>query len=376
MNMETKQKTNVFPLIAGVVFALMALRQIVNLVRHFSVIGLLYLAMEILMAVVLIVQKRDVLLLAATSFLTVLKLYALANSVGSFRFFIMRFLELLSVLALLALVILMTTNAAVQYREKVKQVWFVPIILSGVYFIVNLFGGNFFGVLLNAAGYALAAIWVACPEGLSKEAGYTATRATVTVEGVNGEFVGGTIPGAQHTAAGGSSDDGYVDMAACVLLLLLTCGVYLYIWIYRTAKFLNFAEGEEQSSPAAQLLLCMFIPFYYIYWIYKSAQRVDALAKINGIDSNITTLCLILAIFVPIVAPMIMQDKINGIVKSQKEPGSGAATYGASAAAEPYAPAQTELGVAAELKTYKELLDSGAITQEEFDRKKKQLLDE
>ena len=34
----------------------------------------------------------------------------------------------------------------------------------------------------------------------------------------------------------------------------------------------------------------------------------------------------------------------------------------------------TRLGVAEELKTYKELLDEGVITQEEFDRKKQQLL--
>ena len=32
------------------------------------------------------------------------------------------------------------------------------------------------------------------------------------------------------------------------------------------------------------------------------------------------------------------------------------------------------LGTAEELKTFKELLDSGVITQEEFDAKKKQLL--
>ena len=73
---------------------------------------------------------------------------------------------------------------------------------------------------------------------------------------------------------------------------------------------------------------------------------------------------------------MIMQDKINGIAKSQNGAKQSGATAGSNVVVEPYAPAQAELGVAAELKTYKELLDSGAITQEEFDKKKKQLLDE
>lgn len=376
--METKQKINVFPLIAGAVFVLLALRQVVYLFRHFSVVGLLYIAMEGLMAAVLIAQKRDILLLVATSFLTLLKLYALAQA-GPFRFILLHILELLPVLALLALTILMTTNVAVQYREKGKQIWFVPIILSGVFFlfsvVIGLFSrinGNFFLSLLSAAGYALAAIWVACPEGMSKEINIRdMTRATVTVEGVNGEFVGGTIPSAQKTAVGGNRDEGYMDMAACVLLLLFTCGIYLYVWIYRTTKFLNRA-AEEQRDPLAQLLLCMFIPFYYIYWVYKSAQRIDAITRANGGASDSATFCLILAVFAPIVAPMIMQDKINHIAEAPQGQGTGTATYGADT----YAPAQPELGAAAELKTYKELLDSGAITQEEFDRKKKQLLDE
>ena len=36
--------------------------------------------------------------------------------------------------------------------------------------------------------------------------------------------------------------------------------------------------------------------------------------------------------------------------------------------------AKSEFGTAEEIKKYKELLDSGAITQEEYDAKKKQLL--
>ena len=370
--METKQKGELFSILAGVAFVLISLWQVVSLVRHFSVVGLLYLAVDIFTAVVLLIRKRDVLLLVAASALTLLKLYALARVGGRFGLVFVRFLELLPVLALLALTILMTTNAAVQYR------WFVPIILSVIFFFANLIGhGSFFLTLFSAAGYALAAIWIACPEGFSKEvtAG-SMSQATVTVESVNGEFVGGTIPGVQQSAVGGDSDEGYIDMAACILLLLLTCGIYWYIWIYRTTKYLNRTPGEESRDPVAQLLLCMFIPFYQIYWTYKSAQRVDKLAKVSGTTSDITNLCLILAILVPIVAPMIMQDKINGIAKSQNGAKQSGATAGSNVVVEPYAPAQAELGVAAELKTYKELLDSGAITQEEFDKKKKQLLDE
>ena len=75
-------------------------------------------------------------------------------------------------------------------------------------------------------------------------------------------------------------------MAQHVLLLLLTCGIWLYIWIYRTTGYLNRLEDEEPQNPTTKLLLCMFVPFCFIYWIYKNAQRLDKLAAQNGIASD------------------------------------------------------------------------------------------
>ncbi len=161
--------------------------------------------------------------------------------------------------------------------------------------------------------------------------------------------------------------EGYVDMAKCVLLLLLTFGIYYLIWIYRTTRYLNRVENMERRNPTTKLLLCMFVPFYSIYWMYQSARRVDVLANSRGIPSDLSTLCLILAIFVGIVPPMLMQDKINAVERLE------------AGAARPYAPpqpepARAEQDVAAALRQYKELLDQGVLTQEEFDQKKKQLL--
>lgn len=64
-------------------------------------------------------------------------------------------------------------------------------------------------------------------------------------------------------------------------------------------------------NPTSKLLLCIFIPFYLIYWIYISAQLIDKLASSKGVESNIVTICSVLAIFINIIPPIIMQDKIN-----------------------------------------------------------------
>ncbi len=58
----------------------------------------------------------------------------------------------------------------------------------------------------------------------------------------------------------------------------------------------------------------MLVPFYSIYWTYKSAQRIDTIAKSANIVSDLATPCFILAFLVPIVPPILMQDKINKII--------------------------------------------------------------
>lgn len=162
------------------------------------------------------------------------------------------------------------------------------------------------------------------------------------------------------------SSEIYCGMAKHVLLLLFTFGIWYYIWIYRMTGYTNAAENEEYRDPTKKLLLCLFVPFYLIYWTYKTAQRVDKMAVTKGISSDMTTLCLILAIFVPIIPPILLQDKMNNIATTNDTPSSSIPKVENEN--------NTTLGTAEELKKFKELLDGGVITQEEFNAKKKQLL--
>ena len=173
----------------------------------------------------------------------------------------------------------------------------------------------------------------------------------------------------------------YCGMAKHILLCLFTFGIWYLIWIYRATKYLNRAPEGEQYNPKNKLLLCLFVPFYQIYWFYKHGQKLDSFMKAKKVNgSDMATLCLILGIFIPIVACILMQDKFNQLC-----------TVTASEAATPeiadeaeipeeapkqaqavYVPSEAE--TIENLKKYKELLDSGVITPEEFDAKKKQLL--
>lgn len=109
----------------------------------------------------------------------------------------------------------------------------------------------------------------------------------------------------------------HIGLFGHVLLLLFTFGIWHLIWIYRTTRYLNCVEGEPYRNPATKLLLCMLVPFYSIYWVYKSAQRIDKLAKTADVVSDLAVVCLILELFVPLIPPILMQDKINKIVDAK-----------------------------------------------------------
>mgnify|MGYP002549967876 CR=1 FL=1 len=167
---------------------------------------------------------------------------------------------------------------------------------------------------------------------------------------------------ASSTAYGKS----YKSLVPHVLLLLFTCGIYYLVWIYRTTDSLNACKNEEYRTPINKLLLCMFVPFYSIYWTYKSAHRIDTLGYEKGIQGDTATLSLILLLFVPILPPILMQSKLNSVIMADS-------VSPAVATAMQYAAKPVDNGYN-DLEKLKELYDKGVITEEEFTEKKKQVL--
>lgn len=170
-----------------------------------------------------------------------------------------------------------------------------------------------------------------------------------------------TFP-ASSTAYGKS----YKSLVPHVLLLLFTCGIYYLVWIYRTTDSLNACKNEKYRNPVNKLLLCMFVPFYSIYWTYKSAHRIDMLGYEKGIQGETATLSLILSLFVPILPPILMQSKLNSVIMADS-------VSPAVATSMQYAAKPVDNGYN-DLEKLKELYDKGVITEEEFTEKKKQVL--
>lgn len=111
-------------------------------------------------------------------------------------------------------------------------------------------------------------------------------------------------------------NDMYVGMVRHILLSLFTFGIYNCIWTYKTTENLN-CSGNEIQSGAKKLLLCIFVPFYRIYWYYNQSKRLEALMKAKDENApEFAIVTLILAIFVPVAAASaFLQVKVNEYAK-------------------------------------------------------------
>ena len=267
--------------------------------------------------------------------------------------------------------------------ESVKAFYYVPAILIGVVLLVSLIRvmgmdnsymppvykiHNILCAIVRLAAYTAGAFFAA-KWAFEEEVPVEFTRST---EGF--QPAGAPAAGAPAVGAVPAEGEGYISMGKHVLLLLLTCGIWLLIWIHRTTAYTNRVQDEPPRDPTKKLLLCLFVPFYQIYWTYKTAQRVDKLSVEKGLPGDSATLMLILAILIGIVPPIMIQDKINKLASA---PAGGVRTVPPQPyAPQPYAPqpVAAQPDSSAELRKFKQLLDEGVITQEEFEAKKKQLL--
>lgn len=106
----------------------------------------------------------------------------------------------------------------------------------------------------------------------------------------------------------------YLDIAKHIFFTIITLGIWHLIWMYNHTENLNKVEQAEKRAPIRELLLCAFLPLYYIFWTYKTAGNTELYANEKGKNFKIDILCFILSVVNPLLASVIIQDKINMIV--------------------------------------------------------------
>lgn len=107
----------------------------------------------------------------------------------------------------------------------------------------------------------------------------------------------------------------YNSIAKHLFFTFISAGIWQFIWIYHVTKNLNCVNSVESRKPGAELLLSMFLPFYYSYWILKTAESVEAYAAENGKQCKLDVICFVFAFICPLVSTILLQNKINLIVE-------------------------------------------------------------
>ncbi len=455
--MDTNLKSSPVKMIGIIGFAFLTLMAIVGLVNSMGnyyytptakdiLLDLLIIAGYIVLLISTISGGKSIL---STIGLGLITFVALIELFSGYSFF-SKLVYFIFIAMILIVNLAVNTKILEAYKEKITEKWLIPAGIAGGLFILSKlfafigtifeyyasFQGFFYYVILNTINiltfltFAMLLSPAKLPgggqentsnQGQYNQAGTTGTTGTT----------GATMDYRRYNA--------YYPLLTHVLLLIFTFGIWLLIWIYRVTGYLNRVQGEQYRNPTTKLLLCMFVPFYYIYWTYKTAQLIDKWGRTRNLNSDLATICLVASFFVAIIPPILMQDKLNNLIdmdggnSNNVNANSGVYNDGSvnndgyrnaqansnvfnegnvvqpveiSAEAvvveqpvetpvvveQPVetpvvveqpteAPAQAEQPAAPvgssnieEIKVFKELLDSGVITQEEFDLKKKELL--
>lgn len=108
------------------------------------------------------------------------------------------------------------------------------------------------------------------------------------------------------------------NLAVCVILSIVTCGIYSIYWLVKLNDEINYISGEPKptSGIVVWLLGIVTCGIYYLYWYYRMGEKCDRIKGASGGSSNI--LYLVLGIFgLGIVNYCLMQDTVNNAVQQR-----------------------------------------------------------
>ena len=107
------------------------------------------------------------------------------------------------------------------------------------------------------------------------------------------------------------------NIGLCIVLSIITCGIYSIYWFVVLANDTNVASGHAQdgtSGGVAFLLTLVTCGIYGFYWAYKQGEKLNEAKAMRNMpaDSNASIIYLILSIFgLGIVAYALMQNELN-----------------------------------------------------------------
>lgn len=104
------------------------------------------------------------------------------------------------------------------------------------------------------------------------------------------------------------------NIALCIILSLVTCGLYALYWFVCLTNDTNQLAGEPDDTSGGMALLLTIITggIYGLFWAYRRGDKVDKAKQNHGQPaSNGGVLYLILYLFGGIITYALIQSEIN-----------------------------------------------------------------
>ena len=105
------------------------------------------------------------------------------------------------------------------------------------------------------------------------------------------------------------------NIAICIILTIVTCGIYGLIWMASLNDELCAVSGQPGGTSGGMVVLFSIITcgIYAIYWAYKMGEAVEMIHAQRGIPgSSAPILYLVLMLLgVGVIAYALMQNELN-----------------------------------------------------------------
>ena len=110
------------------------------------------------------------------------------------------------------------------------------------------------------------------------------------------------------------------NIAVCVILSIVTCGIYGIYWFICMVNDLNYVSDHPDDTSGGVVFLLSLITcgIYGIYWFYKAGEKVSYIkSRTTGYpDSSTGILYLILALLgLQIINYCLIQNELNKVTE-------------------------------------------------------------
>ena len=105
------------------------------------------------------------------------------------------------------------------------------------------------------------------------------------------------------------------SIGLCIVLTLVTCGLYSLYWIYCLAEDVNLVTARPNGPSGGLVLLLDIVTcgIYGLYWLYRAGDDLDRQRVAQGqVPGHLGILYLVLAILsFSIISYALMQSELN-----------------------------------------------------------------